>query len=389
METTHETKLQALVVHALAASTVVWVTAGCSMEIGEPPVGSTRTGELSIATDDDLQAVDADGDGIDDGYEDRLLQRHAPVVYLHLREDWTRPGNVPWTLDRVRMRMHHNNCRDTQIAYYPSVDVLLGQAYRRKTLGWWGCSREDPIQYSNGSWHRDDHYFLQYVDDSYHSGPSDPSQWIVYGHVYPADSGYWVQYWFYYPYNDWFSSANHEGDWEHINVRLGADETVLGVLYAFHNDTQYVSPNDVTWWDRDHPVVFSADGSHASYPRGATSHWSTKCYDGFWEFDDHCAGAWETDNRWFTGAGMKGTEAGMQGGGVVNVGERSAPHPGYEWIQYSGRWGEKGEFDSTSGPRGPAYQSSWNYDRASTSSGGTSGGSGSCTSDDLCLEEEA
>ncbi|NIT36405.1 MAG: hypothetical protein GTN49_07880, partial [candidate division Zixibacteria bacterium] len=27
-----------------------------------------------------------------------------------------------------------------------------------------------------------------------------------------------IQYWFFYPFNDWVN--DHEGDWEHINVRI-------------------------------------------------------------------------------------------------------------------------------------------------------------------------
>ncbi|TMQ64886.1 MAG: hypothetical protein E6K77_03505 [Candidatus Eisenbacteria bacterium] len=101
-----------------------------------------------------------------------------------------------------------------------------------------------------------------------------------------------VQYWYFYPMNDYI--ANHEGDWEHINVVLTSDRSgIQEVHYFFHaRSTSLPQGNhrpEIT--DRTHPVVyvggraymvldypiriFSHDrnsGSHGNYP-----------YPGEWE----------------------------------------------------------------------------------------------------------
>ncbi len=359
--------------------------------------GLTSIAGCVVEDEDDLGSsshevtVDVDRDGIDDNLENTLLQRHAPIVFLNTERDWTRPGNVHWSLARMRMRMHHNNCSDTQITNYPNANNILTRAYRRRTRGWWGCSWKTPWQYSNSSWHRDDHYFLQYKNDNDHAGPSSASQWIVYGHVYPGGAGgYNVQYWFYYPYNDWFSYANHEGDFEMITVTLDANQNMRGAYYAYHTSVTWFDKDVLARTDETHPHVFSADGSHASYRLGGEpchegitipgSPWDVEVniygvpvtleFNGLTIFEDNCTWSNYHHNRWFTGAGMKGSQAGFQGGGVVNVGEKNFPMPGHEWIQYSGRWGEKGNFEFTSGPRGPAYQGNWNIGRPSVGGGG-------------------
>ena len=74
-----------------------------------------------------------------------------------------------------------------------------------------------------------------------------------------------LQYWYFFPYNDGPSGFNHEADWEHVNVRLAADYSVSGVHFAHHANVTYFAATDVQWLDTTHPLVWVADGSHASY----------------------------------------------------------------------------------------------------------------------------
>ena len=86
-----------------------------------------------------------------------------------------------------------------------------------------------------------------------------------------------LQYWLFYPFNDWrsgfFGANDHEADWEKVHVYLA--ETEEGelrpewVAYASHN---YTGDNLRRRWDDpevekvgEHPVVYAAAGSHASY----------------------------------------------------------------------------------------------------------------------------
>ena len=316
------------------------------------------------------QAVDADYDGIDDALEWTLAVRHAPVVYLSPWES-NLPANVEWFLDRARLRFHHSCsalalcCGDHGIFDYggASQATLVTQTHSKRAWSLFsGCHHTSP-QSSGGDWDDDHHFFLQ-LRDSDHSGSWYPGDWKVYVHAYPNNiGGINVQYWFFYAYNSGPVEFNHEGDWENILIQLDASQNVVKVLMARHNDPYHqFSPGSVTWYQGTHPVVLSAEGTHATY-----------------ESFDSCNGAliehgcaWGHPSwRWFTwSGGLPAGEGGYQGGGLINVGEKGYPLNGQRFIKYSGRWGELGVTPWTNGPRGPAYQDKWNYGRASSGGGG-------------------
>lgn len=90
-----------------------------------------------------------------------------------------------------------------------------------------------------------------------------------------------LQYWFQYYYNDW--ANRHEGDWETITLlieirpetiqqarELNEKELLHGVTvhdagYASHEDGYRRLWNDVQRTAEDHPIVYVARGSQASY----------------------------------------------------------------------------------------------------------------------------
>jgi hypothetical protein len=85
---------------------------------------------------------------------------------------------------------------------------------------------------------------------------------------------YW-DYWWFLRYNDYsglgdacgYFCADHEGDWEGITVVTTASESpeIIAALYAAHADRVLV---DGALLPRagNHPLVFVAKGTHASYP---------------------------------------------------------------------------------------------------------------------------
>lgn len=63
---------------------------------------------------------------------------------------------------------------------------------------------------------------------------------------------------------DWANFALHQGDWEHVTVRISEDTTrLLGVFYSQHGNAAWV-PNPQL--DGTHPIVYSAWNSHANFP---------------------------------------------------------------------------------------------------------------------------
>ncbi|MEW5717154.1 MAG: hypothetical protein AB1817_00865 [Chloroflexota bacterium] len=81
-----------------------------------------------------------------------------------------------------------------------------------------------------------------------------------------ADDDIAIQYWFCYYYDDW--ANQHEGDWEGICVfarRDGAEYAPVGASYYAHETGKRRHWAEVEKAESDHPRVFVAAGSHASY----------------------------------------------------------------------------------------------------------------------------
>jgi hypothetical protein len=94
----------------------------------------------------------------------------------------------------------------------------------------------------------------------------------LYGRVVRADGGRdWLQYWFWLYYNpkNLFGFGKHEGDWEMVQVGLGAGGEPEEATYAQHNSGEarrWRTPDmEFAPDDPRRPVVYVAPMSHASY----------------------------------------------------------------------------------------------------------------------------
>jgi hypothetical protein len=333
--------------------------------------------------------VDYDNDGIDDGVEADLANMYAPVLYMPnlisrtdagygVAGDWTWPANVEWYLQNTQLRFHHDNCPDHQILNLGTITTSnLTTQYHQRATSWLGCSHSGDTYGSGGSggYSAENHFFLQAVyDDVTHPGVRDPAGWKVYTHVYRNTiGGVSIQYWFFYPYNDFVGGFNHESDWEHITVQLNASNEPASLTYAAHFSPKTWLPGDVSWYGT-HPQVWVADGSHASYAsEGECDSMGEGGTNSCWT---------NLDQRWFTWSGGKGYDRGLQGGGLVNMGEmpestnNKRPMAGQGWILFSGHWGEEGTSDLTSGQPGPGQHTD-DWRRGMSTSTGC--GEASCT----------
>lgn len=62
----------------------------------------------------------------------------------------------------------------------------------------------------------------------------------------------------------WKDFAYHEGDWEHVTVRVNDTfDKILGIFYAGHGGGHWVTGGQISY-DKDHPIAYSACNSHAS-----------------------------------------------------------------------------------------------------------------------------
>jgi hypothetical protein len=115
-----------------------------------------------------------------------------------------------------------------------------------------------------------------YVGDArkMHARPGYANQ--AYGSVRRDKKGnHWLQYWFFYYYNNkaFLYMGLHEGDWEMVQLRVGANGEPDVATYAQHAQGEWCDWGDVEKEDGPDgpvPVVYSARGSHASYFRPGT-----------------------------------------------------------------------------------------------------------------------
>ena len=152
-----------------------------------------------------------------------------------------------------------------------------------------------------------------------------------------------LQYWFWWPYNDW--NDRHEGDWEMIQLLFDAatPEDALAVdpasvAFAQHEGSEVAAWSDPKLLrDGDHVVVYPAQGSHAAY---------------------------FTQSQWFgksaaAGFGCDDTSAlGVEVRPDVVLLPDDPSTPGFEWLTFTGRWGEKAP-SFNNGPTGPNTKDQW------------------------------
>ncbi|MEW6104505.1 MAG: triple tyrosine motif-containing protein, partial [bacterium] len=112
----------------------------------------------------------------------------------------------------------------------------------------------------------------EYIEKQRGKFPEPP---LVYGRIEPDGDKTYLQYWFFYIYNDW--ANKHEGDWEMITIELEKDEPTR-IVYTRHDLLDEKKDWDdakVLEWKElkdginkvgNHPIVYVARGSHASYP---------------------------------------------------------------------------------------------------------------------------
>ena len=169
-----------------------------------------------------------------------------------------------------------------------------------------------------------------------------PGVEVVYGRRVrdPGDGRTWLQYWLFFLSNRQdrgiFKTGRHEGDWEFLQLRLGANGRPDLVTLAQHSWAEGCGYGEIET-ATGAPLVFVANGSHALYSTRGT-------HDRQWPDPDD-----EADGR----------------------GRRVRPpvRAFGDWARWPGRWGDSdagivpGEQSS---PRGPAFQERRPWQRPSS-----------------------
>ncbi|MGH3037977.1 MAG: hypothetical protein ACRDLZ_00990 [Gaiellaceae bacterium] len=204
---------------------------------------------------------------------------------------------------------------------------------------------------------RGDDYFLDFPGDPLRPGctyetdgkrfaEGQPS--LAYAHI-ATEAGVpgklALEYWFYYYFNDF--NNKHESDWEGIQLVFDAD-TVAEALRTEPSEVgfaQHEGGESADWNDEklekvgDHPVVYPAAGSHASY---------------------------FTDNLWLGRSASEGVgcdnstepSRNVQLAAVVVPTKPPSRDATFAWLAYEGLWGER-EKAPNNGPTGPNTKDRW------------------------------
>ncbi|MBE2320372.1 Vps62-related protein [Solirubrobacter sp. CPCC 204708] len=225
---------------------------------------------------------------------------------------------------------------------------------------------QDVLKVADVASHPGAQFYLTVRDDAARRG--DVASAVCYVHVRPSPgilNCVDLQYWVLYPYSGGMGGffgpsrkglgGQHEGDWEHVTVRL-ADEagalTLQAIFFAAHGAAEgawMVKPAPAPEPGRyalvpgtTHPIVYSSYHSHASYEVGGLNR---RVWNWFGWIDDLALGGLDF------GPGRAVVAA--IGADVMTSGE---PYLA-EWLKFEGRYGR----DSDS-PRGPHLQNAWDDD---------------------------
>ena len=273
----------------------------------------------------------------DDPAAQQLVDRYAPVVVVRRYDTLCGTEGEPYVPMTVE-------------ALLGNPEVALRQVGNGDQVITWGPTARD--LYSRGQG-----VYLDLAGDALKPGcifATDSARYnaggksAVYAHIArQADKpGYLaVQYWLYWYYNDW--NDKHESDWEFTQVLFKADSVdealrtdPVSVGYAQHTG------GEVSEWTSDkleredtHFVVYSSQGSHASYIEPAL-YLGRSASEGF-----GCDNTQTPSTR-------------LHPKVVLLPDEPSGPDDPFAWLDFQGRWGER-EGPPNDGPTGPAMKPRW------------------------------
>ena len=274
------------------------------------------------------------------GPAQELADRYAPIVALkelegtcgsttHDGEPW-RPTTVQVVLGNTEVTLRGPGPGDPIVANAPTTTDLHGRGD-----GYYLDFPGNPLRPG-----------CTYEQDGRRFAEGLPS--VAYAHI-TTEAGVpgklALEYWFYYYFNDF--NNKHESDWEGIQLVFDADSVgeALGTEPTEVGYAQHEGGERAGWDDEklekvgDHPVVYPAAGSHASYYT-----------DQLWlgrspEQGIGCDDSTGPSNR-------------IQLAAVVVPSEPASPDGNLAWLAYEGLWGQK-EKAPNNGPTGPNTKDRW------------------------------
>lgn len=259
---------------ALAAGAILYVNAA---------LGDGSPGEAEI------QAPDLDGNGIPEKIEAALAERFCPHVVMHEKQKLKKPKYEDFRHCVFPQDVHimldtgfHGRYGKFLFWTYYTINENVEEA-----IGIGKCKPRDFITFGGEKGHGekiDRHVFWPVYYKYLVERRQLYTKPYVYYNFFKDEAGKPViQYWFFYPYNCW--ANDHEGDWEHINVRItSVDPAHAGlaeVVYYFHKwyKTIPAASEELKITEGTHPVVYVGGQPHEwiadNFEASGASYWTT------------------------------------------------------------------------------------------------------------------
>lgn len=236
-----------------------------------------------------------------------VVSRYAPLTWLHSTERLWPTDASRFVQQSALIWSRRPGCADTRVAAIGDVDASrlgihassLGERYMQRPTkprpanGTDLCSREAVArtadEYPRPESQRNEGFFLD-IAKSARAGtppgcPGGPQQCGRYREApvyYQYSAGRFITYWYFFAFSNPFRGAGvadaggHEGDWERVSIRLNAADRATEVAYYQHRGEPSRKNGRIVSWSElaaegsvrdEHPVVFVARGTHASYPK--------------------------------------------------------------------------------------------------------------------------
>jgi hypothetical protein len=223
-----------------------------------------RVGPVIVAVALAAGVVPAAGAGTADGPDHQLLQTFEPVLVFHPQES-LRPTKV------------QSFVADSEL------ERFTGTSQQQLPLdAFWTVTDPDPEPGELGSLPAGLYRLDQtscHANASLADAACYAAAWAegsggdaVYGRVVRTETRIVLQYWLFYYDNPLLLPSplgtfwqSHEGDWEVVNVVLGADGQPLEAAYSQHCTGQRRAWAGVEKQEGTHPVAYVALGSHANF----------------------------------------------------------------------------------------------------------------------------
>jgi hypothetical protein len=300
-------------------------------------------------------AVDLDQDGIPDEMEQVLAERYAPVLLMDPNEP-NFPMDVAAYLKPAELWSYDESCSH----HAKFIRVVVSGDIPVQTLT--SCGSFFVNSHSTWSPDKKHTFYVRSVDAAVSRGSNDTSRWTTYFHAYPNQlHGTTIQYWRFYAYDTAFlghfhiAAASHGGDWEGVHLILGPPPASKpeSIRLLGHKDMEVHRWSDVIS-ENGHAIIRVEKGGHASFLA------STRDLAARLSFIEHQSWSGGRVRR-----PLKSQPVGPQvmtyGGELRNIGEKTNPMKGMEFILFSGLWGTReagflGYYRS--GYWGPAFNNS-------------------------------